>query len=50
MIVNKEQNRKQKEIKESKTYSKRQKKINNSRTIQKIPTPRPIEESPLAQI
>ena len=49
-IVNKEQHRKQKEIKESKTYSKRQKKINNSRKIQKTPTPRPIEESLLAQI
>ena len=49
-IVNKEQHRKQKEIKESKTYSKRQKKINNSRTIRKTPRPRPIEESLLTQI
>ena len=49
-IVNKEQHRKQKEIKESTTYSKRQKKINKSRRIRKTPTPRPMEESLLAQI
>ena len=49
-VVNKEQHRKQKEIKESTTYSKRQKKINKSRRIRKTPTPRPMEESLLAQI
>ena len=39
----------EKEIKNSRDYSKRKKEIFDRRTIQRVPTPRPIKKSLLAQ-